>query len=372
MISSNITSLPTGTCIPHPIPPLVAPLPDKYTLLLLPVVAYWTLSLTFHFCDTNNILSKYKLHTPAEFLRRNRVSVHDVVKEVLTQHVMQTILGGIIAYFEPDEMAGCEDRDIAAWALSISSVLKNLAPLLAATATTVIPATKFSSLNVSATTFDVLLAKSLYWFLIPAFQYVLAAFFIDTWQYIIHRTMHTYPWLYRTFHSRHHRLYVPYAFGALYNHPFEGLVEDTVGSLLAFKVARMSVRQGIYFFTLSTCKTVDDHSGFRLPWDPLQWITENNAYYHDIHHQSWGMKVSLSFLSSALSDANVVDSTFFSMVSRADETDACVGQSNFSQPFTSFWDRVFGTRWAGSESETNKRYESGKALAGKAVAFKNE
>jgi sphinganine C4-monooxygenase len=35
-------------------------------------------------------------------------------------------------------------------------------------------------------------------------------------------------------------LYVPYAFGALYNHPFEGFLLDTLGAAIAFKVAGMT------------------------------------------------------------------------------------------------------------------------------------
>jgi sphinganine C4-monooxygenase len=94
-----------------------------------------------------------------------------------------------------------------------------------------------------------------------------------------------------TLHSRHHRLYVPYAFGALYNHPVEGFLLDTLGAGLAYMLCGMSTRQGMVFFTGSTIKTVDDHCGYSLPWDPLQRITSNNASYHDIHHQSWGIKV---------------------------------------------------------------------------------
>ena len=72
------------------------------------------------------------------------------------------------------------------------------------------------------------------------------------------------------------------------------------------------------FFAGSTIKTVDDHCGYSLPWDPLQHITSNNAGYHDIHHQSWGIK------------------------------------TNFSQPFFTFWDRLLGTMWAG---DTSLKYE---------------
>ena len=83
------------------------------------------------------------------------------------------------------------------------------------------------------------------------------------------------------------------------------------------------------FFTGSTIKTVDDHCGYMLPWDPLQHLTSNNAGYHDVHHQSWGIK------------------------------------TNFSQPFFTFWDRVLGTVWTGGDVST--RYERDRAAAQKKV-----
>ena len=212
------------TCVPTRLNPLIPGLPNKYTLLILPVVFYWTLSLAFHFCDEYGCLSKYKLHTPAEFRKRNRVSVREVVREVLVQYAMQTLLGGLLTYYELDELTGCEGQDIATWAQCIRQLLKGTllfrslisgngalggrANFLEAASTTE------TSLSVTSS-LDGTLAKTLYYILVPAFQYVLAAFFIDTWQYFIHPTMHTYPYFYRTFHSRRHRLYVPYAFGAL-------------------------------------------------------------------------------------------------------------------------------------------------------------
>lgn len=131
-----------------------------------------------------------------------------------------------------------------------------------------------------------------------------------------------------TFHSRHHRLYVPYAFGALYNHPVEGFLLDTAGTGVGFLVSGMTNRQAMWFFTISTIKTVDDHCGYAFPWDPLQHFTSNNAAYHDIHHQSWGIK------------------------------------TNFSQPFFIFWDRLLDTQWKG---ETKLRYERSRESAQKQV-----
>jgi sphinganine C4-monooxygenase len=88
----------------------------------------------------------------------------------------------------------------------------------------------------------------------------------------------------------------------------------------------------MWFFTISTIKTVDDHSGYAFPWDPLQHVTANNSAYHDIHHQSWGIK------------------------------------NNFSQPFFIFWDRLMGTQWKG---EAASRYERSRAAAQKQIDLDN-
>lgn len=60
---------------------------------------------------------------------------------------------------------------------------------------------------------------------------------------------------------------------------------DSLGAALAEYIACLTNRQAIILFGLSTIKTVDDHCGYRLPWDPMQLICRNNADYHDIHHQ---------------------------------------------------------------------------------------
>jgi len=172
---------------------------------------------------------------------------------------------------------------------------------------------------------EILAAKSIYWFIIPAIQFSLAIIILDSWQYFLHRAMHVNHWLYTKFHSRHHRLYVPYAYGALYNHPVEGFALDTLGGGLAYLLTGLTVRQTMWFFTCSTIKTVDDHCGYALPWDPLQHITANNAAYHDIHHQSWGIK------------------------------------SNFSQPFLTIWDSMLGTMWRGGDVKI--RYEKARKAA---------
>lgn len=357
----DLPPLPSYTLTP--VPSLVPFVSDFYLSLILPIAAYWALSLFFHYIDVNDIWPQYRLHTPAEILKRNHVSRYEVARDVIIQQIIQTIVGSVLGFTEPEELMGKEDYDIALWArririaqrglpqllgvfgLNAATISKNVAgsyPLLAGALaggkypflTTGLDAA--SGMLVPAFAgWELMVAKAIYWYGVPAVQFMLAIFIMDTWQYFLHRAMHMNKWLYTTFHSRHHRLYVPYAFGALYNHPFEGFLLDTLGATVAYKLSFMTARQGLWFFTVSTFKTVDDHSGYSLPWDPLQHITSNNAGYHDIHHQSWGIK------------------------------------SNFSQPFFTFWDRLLGTVWTGGNVKA--RYErSAKAAQSKLDADKME
>lgn len=78
---------------------------------------------------------------------------------------------------------------------------------------------------------------------------------MDTWQYFMHRLFHQNKFLYKHIHSLHHRLHAPYAFGALYNHPIEGFVMDSVGAGLAFKLSGMTTIGGMVFFGFATFKT---------------------------------------------------------------------------------------------------------------------
>jgi len=158
----------------------------------------------------------------------------------------------------------------------------------------------------------------LYWWGIPVAQFFLAMFIIDTWQYFLHRLMHVNKFLYKHIHSIHHRLYVPYAFGSLYNHPFEGFLLDTMGAIISQSLSFMTTRQTSFFFTFSTFKTVDDHCGYVFPLDPFQLMSGNNADYHDIHHQAVGIK------------------------------------ANFSQPFFVHWDALLGTRLTRKDIELRK------------------
>ena len=142
---------------------------------------------------------------------------------------------------------------------------------------------------------------------VAALQFIVAMVVMDTYQYFVHRYMHTNKFLYKHVHSQHHTIVVPYAFGALYSNPLEGFFMDTASATLGFVASGMTPRTAIFFFSLANLKTVDDHCSMWLPGNPLHLVFGNNTAFHGIHHQLYGNKY------------------------------------NFSQPFFVHWDKIFGT-----------------------------
>ncbi|KAI5951281.1 SUR2 [Candida jiufengensis] len=260
-------------------PDLIPGIPDGILALIAPIIAYWTYSSFFHIIDVYELAEQYRIHPSEEELKRNKVTLHEVIKDVIIQHIIQTIVGLAVYYMDPVPVTGHETYIM--WQLKHNY---------------------FSFLPDSLIYYGYMYGWSF-------LRLCIAITIIDTWQYWLHRLMHVNKTLYRKFHSRHHRLYVPYAFGALYNDPIEGFLLDTMGTGVAALTTQLSHRESILLFTFATLKTVDDHCGYKLPYDFFQWLFPNNSVYHDLHHQPWGIK------------------------------------SNFSQPFFTIWDKLSGTQY---------------------------
>ncbi|ERM94444.1 hypothetical protein AMTRI_Chr04g190020 [Amborella trichopoda] len=227
---------------------------DEVLGTFMPILVYWVYSGIYF---SLNRFDNYRMHSRKDEEIKNLVSKGTVVKGVLLQQSIQALV-----------------------ALSLFMV---------------------TSTNEETTSFS---QPSLFMY---AKWFLIAMLVMDTWQYFIHRYMHHNKFLYRHIHSQHHRLVVPYAFGALYNHPLEGLLLDTVGGALSFLLSGMTPRASIFFFSFATIKTVDDHCGLWLPGNLFHIFFQNNTAYHDIHHQLYGNKY------------------------------------NFSQPFFIVWDKILGT-----------------------------
>lgn len=209
-----------------PLPPLVAPIPDKLFTLLLPIAAYWILSLFFHWIDVNDYFSSYRLHTPAEVLKRNRVSRWEVIRDVLIQQLVQTVVGTLLGMTEPDDFRGKEGYDVAVWATRVRVAQRAIPGLLSVLGLDAVRLAQsmagshpmvagalvggsypslakplladglYTNAVPSFAGWEMLVAKALYWCLVPACQFTLAILFVDTWQYFLHRAMHMNKWLY--------------------------------------------------------------------------------------------------------------------------------------------------------------------------------
>lgn len=227
---SNITVPPDVPPLPsytlQSRPALLPPIPDKISLLLLPIAAYWIFSLFFHYIDVNDYWPQYRLHTPAEVLKRNHVSRREVVRDVVIQQVIQFIVGFLISLTDPEDTVGKEDYDVARWAQRIRLAQRAVPRLLSfAGVNSIVLAQKMGSYPqlagflsggiyptfrqefASATAGKMLMptfagwelaaARALYWVGVPALQFALAIVVLDTWQYFLHRAMHMNQWLYR-------------------------------------------------------------------------------------------------------------------------------------------------------------------------------
>lgn len=207
----------------HPVPPLVPWVSDFHLSLVLPIAAYWFMSLIFWYIDKKDWWPQYRIHTPAEFRKRNHVSVGEVLRSVIFQQVIQTALGLAIGYLtSPGDLRGSEDYDLTVWA---GRFRKASAPVPWVLAALGIDA-KMAGTRIMAysgpfsldwkrhkslvivnqllqttpngfATWEMWTAKLTYVVLEPAARFGMAIFFSDSWQYFWHRAMHSNKWMYR-------------------------------------------------------------------------------------------------------------------------------------------------------------------------------
>ena len=103
-----------------PCPPLLPFISDAHLLLILPIIAYWAYALLFHYIDKFDWLPQYRLHTPAEFLKRNHVPVFEVVTYVLKYQLLTTLIGILLS--GDADTCGREEYDIVMWAGRVSAL----------------------------------------------------------------------------------------------------------------------------------------------------------------------------------------------------------------------------------------------------------
>jgi sphinganine C4-monooxygenase len=58
----------------RPLPPLIPGISDQHLSLFAPIAVHWLTSGIFEICDRTGWLGRYRLHTTAEELAKNRVT----------------------------------------------------------------------------------------------------------------------------------------------------------------------------------------------------------------------------------------------------------------------------------------------------------
>ena len=192
----------------NPRPPLLPFISDAHLLLLLPTGAYWSYGLLFHWIDQKGYLAQYKLHTPAEILKRNKVPMSKVIFSTLFYQAVTTLLGFWMLRGSEPEPQGYGGRDIALWALWLSQLRKFSSLSGWAVWGDATMNSQFSVYSGSETDagdiiaismLDLIAAKSIYYLLAPLAHLSLAVFIADTWQYFTHRIVHMNQYLYSEF-----------------------------------------------------------------------------------------------------------------------------------------------------------------------------
>ncbi|XP_022775902.1 sphinganine C4-monooxygenase 2-like [Durio zibethinus] len=244
-------------------------LSDEMLVALMPVVVYWVYAGMYTALGSWG--DNYRLHSKKDEDEMNLVSKVTVVKGVLLQQFLQVLAVLLLFLVTEGNGDGFSAEQPSSW-------------------------------------IDI------------ARQVIIAMLVMDTYHYFFHRFVLHNKFLYRYIHSHHHRLVVPYPFGAIYSHPLEAFLADTISGSLSLVFSGMSARTSIFFFSFAAIKNVDDHCGLLLPGNPFHIFFRNNTVYHDLHHQLHGTKY------------------------------------NFSQPFFVMWDKILGTHMPYS---LEKRAEGG-------------
>jgi len=133
--------------------------------------------------------------------------------------------------------------------------------------------------------------------------YQVALFFVmeDAWHYWAHRTLHSFPVLYKRIHKLHHEFSAPFGLAAEYAHPAEILILGigTVGGPILWcwlSGGNLHLFTMYIWIILRLFQAVDAHSGYDFPWSLQHWLPVwSGADHHDFHHMNFLGCYSTSF-----------------------------------------------------------------------------
>ncbi|KAF2098712.1 aPHC-domain-containing protein [Rhizodiscina lignyota] len=239
---------------------------DLYLQAVVPPTIYWLYSSLFYVIDKYNLLPQYQIFLPNA--RPNAVSGSEVIWNVLEQQFCQLAASLLTAPFEKPNQPSYPQFYLTLKSWAENEAMSSSSPLVIA----------------------------LPWIVALAWHgaRILGAMLVmDFWYFWAHYSAHANHWIYKRLHAHHHQLYRPKAYGASFNTLAETFIFETVGAILGSRVVGLTPKETLFFFTFSTLKGCDDHSGYDIPWNPISaWgrIAGVDIVHHNVHHQAWGMK----------------------------------------------------------------------------------
>lgn len=116
---------------------------------------------------------------------------------------------------------------------------------------------------------------------------VVACLLLFDFQYFIwHLLHHKVPWLYRTFHKVHHKHTTTFALTTEYSGAWETLSLGFFASVNPLLLGCHPLTE-MLFYVLNIWLSVEDHSGYDLPWSTHRLVPfglYGGAPHHDLHH----------------------------------------------------------------------------------------
>lgn len=180
----------TNTTIQASAPQLLPWISDLHLSLFVFPVFFWVFSFIFMVIEWAGVLQEYRLRTPTEEATLNRVNRTDCLTNVFVNQVIQ-VLAGLAVQVGVDPSNGTTTWNMMAQPL-VSCLLSSLS---FAGIDTIRLAEKYSG---SVQGFEEAFVAIIHSYLVPAFQFLIALFVADTWQYFSHRSCHTSKYIYST------------------------------------------------------------------------------------------------------------------------------------------------------------------------------